>query len=61
LTPADFNPATNPPRHVAVKLALVADHGRGRGGEAVNAAHSWSSALFGDPGSTIAVSIRVAK
>jgi TolB protein len=75
LTPADFKPENNPPRHVAAKLAvgyLEHDHGRDdRGGHCTqhdrdhiqphDTKHAWSSALFGLAGSTIAVSIRVAK
>jgi len=77
LTPADFMPEKNPPAAVAVKLSLTNflrwlgngddrdDHGRcdhGKLDPAPQATkHQWASALFGPAGSTIAVSIRVAK
>jgi len=64
LTPADFQPEKNPPKHVAVALQLDRLHGRfhdGDDGDGTTGAHKWSAALFGQPGSTIAVSIRVAK
>ena len=67
LTPADFKPEKDPPKHVAVQLLLDKMHGRwaddddGRDHDDNNGVHSWSAALFGAAGSTIAVSIRVAK
>ena len=60
LTPADFKPEKDPPQKVAVALQLDADHGRSRD-DNPGAKHRWSAALFGQPGSTISVSIRVAK
>ena len=60
LTPADFTPENDPPSQVATQLLLDRGHGRGHDG-GPNAEHSWLAALFGQPGSTIAVSIRVAK
>lgn len=66
LTPADFKPENNPPAHVAVPLLLDKMHGRFHDHDAddddgTGGVHKWSAALFGQPGSTIAVSIRVAK
>jgi beta propeller repeat protein len=70
LTPADFMPQKNPPAAVAAKLALTnflreRDDDRGRCGHGdptpATTKHEWASALFGAAGSTIAVSIRVAK
>jgi beta propeller repeat protein len=67
LTPADFMPEKSPKAAVAVKLALtnfLREH-EGRCGhgepEPHDTKHMWASALFGPAGSTIAVSIRVAK
>lgn len=83
LTPSDFKPDANPPRHVAAKLDLDDEqgddqgqcgdagehHDRGpRGNELGHLqgggdchGHRWNAALFAQPNSTIAVSIRVAK
>ncbi len=64
LTPADFQPEANPPANVAAQLLIDKDHGRIRGDSddaATAGVHKWSAALFGAAGSTIAVSIRVAK
>ena len=74
LTPADFMPANNPPAAVAVKLSLSSlargddddghghcDHDHGKAQPQQSTRHAWASALFGPAGSTIAVSIRVAK
>jgi beta propeller repeat protein len=85
LTPADFQPANNPPKHVAAKLDLdrargddddceeehhergdrgsnhVRAHGFDEGGHHCSNGHHWDAALFAQPGTSIAVSIRVAK
>jgi beta propeller repeat protein len=63
-TPADFQPQKNPPAHVAFKLEFDSDHGRGHDPQSPpppSSTHEWDGGLFGQPGSTIAVSIRVAK
>jgi beta propeller repeat protein len=62
LTPADFKPEKNPPRHVAVALQLDRTHGRGHDDTVPPPAgtHEWDAALFAQ-GGTITVSIRVAK
>jgi beta propeller repeat protein len=82
LTPSDFKPDQNPPRHVAA--AIDFDHRRGddhddcaedhharhsRGLEVMRPlgdehdcnVHHWDAALFAQPGTSIAVSIRVAQ
>ena len=66
LTPADFKPENNPPAHVAVPLLIDKMHGRFHDhdhddDDGIGGVHKWSAALFGQAGSTIAVSIRVAK
>ena len=61
LTPADFKPEKNPPRHVAAKLDFDDTHGRGHDDRPPpTGKHEWDAALFG-AGGTITVSIRVAK
>ena len=61
LTPADFKPEKDPPRHVAVALQLDRTHGRSHDTVPPPAGkHEWDAALFGQ-GGTITVSIRVAK
>jgi beta propeller repeat protein len=61
LTPAAFKPEKNPPRHVAVQLDFDRGHGRGGDDSVPITKHEWDAALFGQAGSTISVSIRVAK
>lgn len=63
LTPSDFQPRANPPTHVAAQLDLEQLRhwywGWWRRHDA--SAHQWAASLFASPGSTISVSIRVAK
>jgi beta propeller repeat protein len=63
LTPADFKPQNNPPHYVAAPLwQLNRNHGRNDDDwRQTSNGHEWDAALFGNPGSTISVSIRVAK
>ncbi len=56
LTPANFMPQSNPPAHVAAPLSF---HHRDDGDD--SGEHEWRAALFAQPGTTITVSIRVAK
>jgi TolB protein len=59
LSPGDFMPQKDPPKHVATKLTLTLDR-RGRDASA-GSQHAFDVALFSQPISTITVSIRVAK
>jgi beta propeller repeat protein len=64
LTPADFKPQNSPPHYVAAPLwQLNRNHGRDDDDwrDHASTLHEWDAALFGNPGSTISVSIRVAK
>jgi beta propeller repeat protein len=66
LTPADFKPEKSPPHWVATKLLSIDRwHGHGHddddGPGHLAGLHEWDAALFGQPGSAISVSIRVAK
>lgn len=69
LTPADFKPEKSPPRYVAAALDFDRGHGHGGddegdggdGGGTHGGKHRWDAALFGQPGSAMTVSIRVAK
>jgi beta propeller repeat protein len=61
LSPADFKPEKDPPRHVAEKLWIGKDrHGRDHGPPHLDP-HQWDAALFASGNATISVSIRVAK
>ena len=57
LTPSDFQPEANPPAHVAARLTLD----QLRRVWHFDDAHQWAASLFASQGSTVRISIRVAK